>query len=100
MPVDRTGVAAGRKPRAATDTAGIRPGVGVTQYLQLASVLRQRSRSPSARSRWRSMTVSRPASVMMSSPKAAENRMAGQRSADQAANAASRVMVTRMVRLP
>jgi GntR family transcriptional regulator len=42
MPVDRTGMAAGRKPRAATDTAGIRPGVGVTQYLQLASVLRHR----------------------------------------------------------
>ncbi len=45
MPVDPTPAATGRRPRAvraASASSGIRPGGGVTQYLQLASVLRHR----------------------------------------------------------
>lgn len=41
MPAERTAVVAHRRPRKAVGTAaGIRPGAGVTRYLQLASVLR------------------------------------------------------------
>lgn len=43
MPVERhTRTAAYRKPRTDSNGTAIRPGVGVTQYLQLASVLRHR----------------------------------------------------------